>query len=135
MVNFIFFFQAEDGIRDHCVTGVQTCALPIYKDDHSSLAQGVREAIARVVILVSPAVYRSGPQRSSWPRRHPRLKMVSLVIPLHGAGGARHQRDRGGLSLTARRVVSFVDASQSGEVRDCRFRAAGAGSISATPAP
>ena len=23
------FFQAEDGIRDHCVTGVQTCALPI----------------------------------------------------------------------------------------------------------
>ena len=26
-----FFFQAEDGIRDHCVTGVQTCALPIFK--------------------------------------------------------------------------------------------------------
>src|SRR5260221_4376238 len=26
---FLFFFQAEDGIRDHCVTGVQTCALPI----------------------------------------------------------------------------------------------------------
>src|SRR5947207_15507241 len=25
-----FFFQAEDGIRDHCVTGVQTCALPIF---------------------------------------------------------------------------------------------------------
>src|SRR5438034_7557206 len=28
-VCFFFFFQAEDGIRDHCVTGVQTCALPI----------------------------------------------------------------------------------------------------------
>src|SRR5690606_39886955 len=28
---FIFFFQAEDGIRDFHVTGVQTCALPIYK--------------------------------------------------------------------------------------------------------
>src|SRR5947209_4529623 len=27
---FIFFFQAEDGIRDIGVTGVQTCALPIY---------------------------------------------------------------------------------------------------------
>src|SRR5436190_211797 len=25
----LFFFQAEDGIRDRCVTGVQTCALPI----------------------------------------------------------------------------------------------------------
>src|SRR5690625_8035123 len=26
----LFFFQAEDGIRDGHVTGVQTCALPIY---------------------------------------------------------------------------------------------------------
>src|SRR5215813_14239859 len=33
----IFFFQAEDGIRDADVTGVQTCALPIYR------AQGARE--------------------------------------------------------------------------------------------
>src|SRR2546430_15708573 len=29
MVLFFFFFQAEDGIRDLTVTGVQTCALPI----------------------------------------------------------------------------------------------------------
>src|SRR5256885_11105283 len=28
-VAFFFFFQAEDGIRDYKVTGVQTCALPI----------------------------------------------------------------------------------------------------------
>src|SRR5437868_9986423 len=28
-VFFFFFFQAEDGIRDRNVTGVQTCALPI----------------------------------------------------------------------------------------------------------
>src|SRR5690554_6963416 len=28
---FFFFFQAEDGIRDADVTGVQTCALPILK--------------------------------------------------------------------------------------------------------
>src|SRR2546429_4364293 len=32
-----FFFQAEDGIRDVAVTGVQTCALPIY-----GLAQGLQ---------------------------------------------------------------------------------------------
>src|SRR5260221_2951156 len=37
----IFFFQAEDGIRDHCVTGVQTCALPIYPH--------VREAYSKYV--------------------------------------------------------------------------------------
>src|SRR2546430_12515981 len=29
LVYFFFFFQAEDGIRDLTVTGVQTCALPI----------------------------------------------------------------------------------------------------------
>src|SRR2546421_7940837 len=29
---FFFFFQAEDGIRDLIVTGVQTCALPIFLD-------------------------------------------------------------------------------------------------------
>ena len=28
---FYFFFQAEDGIRDRDVTGVQTCALPILR--------------------------------------------------------------------------------------------------------
>src|SRR2546430_5415288 len=30
VVLFFFFFQAEDGIRDLTVTGVQTCALPIF---------------------------------------------------------------------------------------------------------
>ena len=30
-VFIFFFFQAEDGIRDDLVTGVQTCALPIYQ--------------------------------------------------------------------------------------------------------
>src|SRR2546430_11314925 len=30
LIFFFFFFQAEDGIRDLTVTGVQTCALPIF---------------------------------------------------------------------------------------------------------
>src|SRR5256884_1063928 len=34
-----FFFQAEDGIRDVAVTGVQTCALPIERPDPASLLQ------------------------------------------------------------------------------------------------
>src|SRR5712672_3927581 len=33
---FFFFFQAEDGIRDKLVTGVQTCALPICCDRRQS---------------------------------------------------------------------------------------------------
>src|SRR5260370_11797981 len=40
-----FFFQAEDGIRDSSVTGVQTCALPICFTDVES------ERLARVAIL------------------------------------------------------------------------------------
>src|SRR5207344_3074628 len=38
-----FFFQAEDGIRDADVTGVQTCALPIFVVD----LDGVRQAMLR----------------------------------------------------------------------------------------
>src|SRR3712207_7619676 len=32
--HMFFFFQAEDGIRDIGVTGVQTCALPIFEHDY-----------------------------------------------------------------------------------------------------
>src|SRR2546430_4703548 len=32
-VDIVFFFQAEDGIRDLTVTGVQTCALPISSEE------------------------------------------------------------------------------------------------------
>src|ERR1022692_5113080 len=34
-IAFSFFFQAEDGIRDYKVTGVQTCALPIFTIDQT----------------------------------------------------------------------------------------------------
>src|SRR5687768_17980004 len=37
---YFFFFQAEDGIRDVAVTGVQTCALPIWPSVRSSSRPG-----------------------------------------------------------------------------------------------
>src|SRR5215467_618479 len=40
-VFFFFFFQAEDGIRDYKVTGVQTCALPIAHTKHRRKAERV----------------------------------------------------------------------------------------------
>src|SRR2546422_3256496 len=40
---FFFFFQAEDGIRDVAVTGVQTCALPISRPP-SPLRRRLRSA-------------------------------------------------------------------------------------------
>src|SRR5258708_22381556 len=37
-----FFFQAEDGIRDDLVTGVQTCALPIFRLDPEGTPTGIK---------------------------------------------------------------------------------------------
>src|SRR6266511_5761826 len=42
---FFFFFQAEDGIRDFRVTGVQTCALPIFAIRHQSMERIPANAI------------------------------------------------------------------------------------------
>src|SRR6266536_4656834 len=42
-----FFFQAEDGIRDPLVTGVQTCALPILEEYQEQEAEGTLEAGAK----------------------------------------------------------------------------------------
>src|SRR2546422_7395263 len=39
---FFFFFQAEDGIRDVAVTGVQTCALPISRPGRVEARSGAR---------------------------------------------------------------------------------------------
>src|SRR2546429_10006544 len=43
---FFFFFQAEDGIRDVAVTGVQTCALPIAFLDATTTGEAIDEVRA-----------------------------------------------------------------------------------------
>src|SRR5947208_11956644 len=50
---FFFFFQAEDGIRDDLVTGVQTCALPISacvepRDRRHGLLDACRNPVAQL---------------------------------------------------------------------------------------
>src|SRR2546430_8445618 len=40
-----FFFQAEDGIRDLTVTGVQTCALPIWPPEHRERQRRRRQPV------------------------------------------------------------------------------------------
>src|SRR5689334_24547648 len=48
----VFFFQAEDGIRDGTVTGVQTCALPISKSGETpSPVTGEKEATPAIMSL------------------------------------------------------------------------------------
>src|SRR5207245_3780754 len=63
----VFFFQAEDGIRDATVTGVQTCALPIY--EFSQLLQrGVR---------LWKKVFQILKKRGNSPEKHPRVPMIA----------------------------------------------------------
>src|SRR5467141_4734896 len=59
-----FFFQAEDGIRDSSVTGVQTCALPISTRamqnwtplGRRGFAQGLTHAFARLGNAITPPI-------------------------------------------------------------------------------
>ena len=71
----VFFFQAEDGIRDHCVTGVQTCALPIWPWNHHHFLisfnisgaratnQLVVEATQRLNLLMIESLHYKFPKR------------------------------------------------------------------------
>src|SRR5690606_12600569 len=72
-VHYIFFFQAEDGIRDFHVTGVQTCALPISPSRHH------REGGAGQDYVGGPAYVRRLAAGES-----PRA--VWSALPQHGSG-------------------------------------------------
>src|SRR2546430_11534687 len=77
-----FFFQAEDGIRDLTVTGVQTCALPICWSSSSEIRQPGRCDRARGAGRAGGAV------RS----RHRRRAAIQLRRP--AAADRRHRPDR-----------------------------------------
>src|SRR5256885_16447998 len=55
------FFQAEDGIRDYKVTGVQTCALPISKEIAMPVLSTTKDAAALTLTLV--ADYDATPEK------------------------------------------------------------------------
>src|SRR5260221_7089940 len=59
----LFFCQAEDGIRDHCVTGVQTCALPIFYGGRSSEHEVSIASAAAVVQNLDKQRYEAIPIR------------------------------------------------------------------------
>src|SRR5699024_12211490 len=62
---FFFFFQAEDGIRDRNVTGVQTCALPIFStatcapDSPSFITAPFPKSLSNFAIAASSAFFFS----------------------------------------------------------------------------
>src|SRR5688500_13844458 len=52
-----FFFQAEDGIRDYKVTGVQTCALPIFQGTAADILK-----MAMIALEKNLGAHRGGPR-------------------------------------------------------------------------
>src|SRR5947207_5409163 len=121
-----FFFQAEDGIRDHCVTGVQTCALPILPRVLIFLLMGFissshqRRAsrfLPRVLIFLLMGFISSSHQRRA-SRFLPRV----LIFLLMGFISSSHQRRA---SRFLPRVLIFV---LMGVIRSLAFRDPGGGS-------
>src|SRR5205807_6041996 len=67
---FFFFFQAEDGIRDYKVTGVQTCALPISCTLRRSACH--RGAAGRGYVAYGRRPGAKGGDDAAWHRHHSR---------------------------------------------------------------
>src|SRR5690606_36778514 len=62
-----FFFQAEDGIRDFHVTGVQTCALPIYPGTLDPITSGHVDLVDRAAPLLERLVIGVAESRAKRP--------------------------------------------------------------------
>src|SRR2546427_593097 len=73
---FFFFFQAEDGIRDLTVTGVQTCALPIYPTALRSPGES-----ARTVPWV-PTGMKTGVSTGPWGRTRVPVRAAPQVASI-----------------------------------------------------
>src|SRR5437588_2366741 len=100
--HFSFFFQAEDGIRDHCVTGVQTCALPI-------LSLAPTPSLTRFLCAHGQVML------PYWESR----RLVGL--DLQGVSGKTHS----GRSICCCPLLSFTSSLRSEERRvgkECRSR-------------
>src|SRR5699024_11606865 len=81
-----FFFQAEDGIRDRNVTGVQTCALPIWSGSppvmgHAAVTS-VTAATSVTAVQTASAIgeYQPAPRKASRAATMPALSAVSVQI-------------------------------------------------------
>src|SRR2546426_4245946 len=96
MLLFIFFFfQAEDGIRDYKVTGVQTCALPISRGD--GLQRALRkDAVLSLLALGHPGMAHDDPRqgeggcgvrRAARGERTPLLVSTSCMTSRRQSGG------------------------------------------------
>src|SRR5207247_7216186 len=99
-----FFFQAEDGIRDPLVTGVQTCALPISLQRPPAHAANVRGWFATVTRNVARKFVRGESRRkrreeaAADPRGRSSARDASVAVPpeIGRAAGRGRGRSSGG---------------------------------------
>src|SRR5256885_4140954 len=73
-----FFFQAEDGIRDYKVTGVQTCALPILRPEKPGRTKRLRRG-SRMGGLEAVIARGASGRKSDVNKRRPSLELVMSV--------------------------------------------------------
>src|SRR5256885_10436353 len=85
-VAHFFFFQAEDGIRDYKVTGVQTCALPIYPRGLLERRRG-NERLCRETRLGDAEEQRLGSRRLDALLHHPLVHLAERQL-VHEIGRA-----------------------------------------------
>src|SRR6266481_7758703 len=76
-----FFFQAEDGIRDGTVTGVQTCALPISVDMPVMPAVNVRAFMSTVAVPSVQIPEINIPQVNIPRIRIPQVRVPQIHVP------------------------------------------------------
>src|SRR5437868_15413692 len=89
---FFFFFQAEDGIRDRNVTGVQTCALPISEDLQRHVREGItihshRGTAHECLVLVARRLRESAANRNVRRQFDPSRAGLSSRQPIDVHGG------------------------------------------------
>src|SRR5256885_13539100 len=79
---FFFFFQAEDGIRDYKVTGVQTCALPICIIASSALAHHHAVMLpdwGQTTLLLNGAYTPSDDELAAFARRSTQVEATPIA--------------------------------------------------------
>src|SRR5258708_20034942 len=80
----VFFFQAEDGIRDDLVTGVQTCALPISAQLMKQFAACLKEKLAQERPAAPGAASASPPPTQPSPPIEPTAAPAPTAKPIAG---------------------------------------------------
>src|SRR2546426_8488959 len=75
-----FFFQAEDGIRDYKVTGVQTCALPIYLPTAMNAPRDLPASISTALHAMPDAIITFDKVNKWYPNEYHVLRDIDLQV-------------------------------------------------------